>query len=296
MSHISTAYFVEQAVIAVTSLFMLGGAGSQLLLHRKKENSNLVKPVHKAFMYALLLAGILEMIWSIDPQGIWKIHTAISLAFIKDFVIISLSFCGQLWLDIYCRAIFQSLGRINLSQTPLWISSGTPLLLTIVVQVSLTILAITTGRQNPRSYFILFVTFVILCWSIGVTIALIYVLSIRKKAGLNFDNNDQKRVWMRMIRLVMFLWLIVIVAVALSVNSLLNNRTTTLQEAQVIADPTRYIPYTFYVFHVSAGILVYLGGKLPSVQQSQSSNERGIAVVVRQIETAHSHQKQSSKQ
>jgi hypothetical protein len=61
---------VEQALIITTSIFMLAGASSQLLLHKKSENSYEVKPMHKGFMNSLLFAGVLELIWSIDPRGI----------------------------------------------------------------------------------------------------------------------------------------------------------------------------------------------------------------------------------
>jgi hypothetical protein len=262
---VATAYYIEQCVVIALAIFMVAGSTWQLWLQSK--NSKEIKPVQRIYMRALLVSGILEIIWSIDPRGIWQILSAVAIAFIKDYVLIILSFCGLFYLDVFCRVVFEALGRHWFLQISSWITCGLPLLATIIVQIVLTVIAININQQQPRNYFICFLVFIILLWTSGITYSLIYIFSIRRKAGLNFLNNPrQKETWMRLVKLTIFLWLVVIAAMYMAVYYVLYNRrlNVTLQDTQVVANPARYEFYSFLVLHISAAILVYLYGKMPS--------------------------------
>jgi hypothetical protein len=264
---ISNAYYAEQVIILAFSVFMIVGSTSQLYLQSK--NPKNVKPLHKVYMSALLVAGILEFIWGIDPRGIWGLLSAMALAFVKDYVLVVLSFCGVFYLDIFCRVVFESLGRTWFLKIPQWLTCGIPLVVTVIVQIVLTMMTIPINDQEPRAYFIFFLVTVITMWTIGITISLVHIFSIRSKAGLNLSSNPaMKRNWSKMVKLAIALWIIVAAAMPVSILTIVVSRKRhyTLEQTQVIHDPAHYEFYPFLLFHIVSSILVYWIGKLPNEQ------------------------------
>jgi hypothetical protein len=215
------------------------------------------------FMRALLFIGILTNIWGIDPRGVWRILPVILLAFVKDYMFMVLVFCGLYYLDAFCRVVFESLGRTWFSRISKWITCGIPLLLTIILQLTLTGIAIKINRHAPRTYLQCFETFLIFLWTVGISYSAVFIYSLRRKAGLNLGTNqEQRKIWLRMIRLVVLLWIGVITAAILTYQSVVQNTETSLEDAQVIRDPSKYHPYTFLALYILGAILVYLHGKI----------------------------------
>jgi hypothetical protein len=276
MAVVAKLYYVEQCAIVALAIFMIVASTWQLKL-QSKDNKQ-VKSVPRVYMRALFLAGILELAWSIDPRGIWRILSAVAIAFIKDYVIVVLSFCGLYHLDAFCRVVFESLGRSWFLRVSNWLTCGIPLLLTIIVQVWLTVIAIKTNLQQPRNYFMIFLGFIVLLWTLGITCSLVYIYSVRQKSGLKFSSNAvHRKTWIRLIRITVFLWIVVVGAILLSIAYVVYNVKTqavTLLDTQVAPDSSHYEFYTFFPFHILGAILVFLYGK-----QSSKTNPKVPAAV-----------------
>jgi hypothetical protein len=260
---VASLYYVEQCWVVCLALFMVIGSTRELILHSK--NPREVKPIQKLFMTVLLVAGILELVWSIDPRGIWKILNALAIACIKDYALTIFSYCGMYYVDMFCRVVFESLGRTWVAKISKWITVGVPLLISIISQIWLTAIAVQVNLQLPRNYYVSILVFFISMLTLGITCAMLYTYSIRTKAGLNFNGNPAQRAsWQRLVKLVTFLWLVVLAAVFLAIYTLIINKKNqlTFEDAQVAADPARYEFYPFLVLHTSGAILVYQHGKM----------------------------------
>jgi hypothetical protein len=216
-------------------------------------------------MRALLFAGLLTTIWSVDPRGIWKVLTAPAVAFIKDYINITLMFCAFYYLDVFCRIVFESLGRNGFQNFSKWLTCGLPLIITIIVQVATVSIAIRTNMQLPRTFMICFLAFLVVLWSAGISISLLYVYSIRMRSGLDFtDNQTLRKPYIRLMKMAALLWVIAIAgsfAASLSVRASAQKKTS-FEAAQVVQDPSRYEFYEYIIFYIIGVILVYLNGKI----------------------------------
>jgi hypothetical protein len=99
--HVNPGYIAEQAIVAVGALATLTAVMLQFsLAWRLPENQPKVQIFHKIVLSSLLVFGILELVWSIDPRGVWKMHTTFSISVRRDWTILALlqaALYGGIW-------------------------------------------------------------------------------------------------------------------------------------------------------------------------------------------------------
>jgi hypothetical protein len=198
---IAIGYFVEQVLIIVWSLGMIAAAIWQLQV--QAQNPTITKPVQKTFIRILLLAGVIELIWSIDPRGVWRIYSAALIACIKDYVLITLNICVIFKLDIVCRVTFEILGIAWLYHAPQWLTCGSIMTLMVIVQAIATAFAVKLNRQGPRSFYILFFAIVFFLLAFGITWSMVYFFSVNKKVGVL--SIERQEAWKKLRKLTVLL-------------------------------------------------------------------------------------------
>eukprot|EP00475_Leptophrys_vorax_P028785 TRINITY_DN4187_c0_g1_i1.p1 TRINITY_DN4187_c0_g1~~TRINITY_DN4187_c0_g1_i1.p1 ORF type:complete len:306 (-),score=50.93 TRINITY_DN4187_c0_g1_i1:47-964(-) len=262
MKVVSGMYYGEQILILSWGLLAVVSSSLQIRLQKRPENSKDVKLIQFIFMRSLLVAGTLETIWGIDPRGIWNIYPALFLAFLKDFILITAIGCGVLWIDVYCRVLLETQGRVNVSFVSEWLTTGLVNIAHLISEVIPTIVGFKLDSQSPRSVYLWIAVTLVFIITAGATLCLSFVKRIRDKAGVKM-RIEQQRFWNRMVVIVSALWLCVVMAYAMLGIGINAYKDYSFSMAHIEEDPAVYHPYPFLLFHVLSLLIVYILGKLP---------------------------------
>jgi hypothetical protein len=268
MGKVATGYIIEQIVISC----FLGGATLAFAAWRvydqtREENKTLARPLHKRINGGLLVISIMELIWGIDPRGVWDIYPPEVIAACKDVILSGFISLGLVWMDAHLRILAESLGKVRVQAISEKISIGVPIVLTYLVALILLILSALTQANAYRAYFVYFLTGVICSECLAVTICLIHIIRIRTLSATHLGSgSEQLRKMKRLVIICVVIWFASIGSILVSFSSaaLVGN---TLRSSQIVEDKSHYIFYYLIVFQIAGVFLYFEAGRFHGANQ-----------------------------
>jgi hypothetical protein len=121
----------------------------------------------------------------------------------------------------------------------------------------------------------------------GISGSMAYFYSIKKKSGVGKEHSKSGKsgAWQRLVILTAILWIVVALAMSLSIRAYVIEGDTSLEEIQVTQFPELYEFYRFLVIHVTGGFLVYLHGKKRDDSAKKAVEVQAVAAKANQADT-----------
>jgi hypothetical protein len=227
-------------------------------------NLGRVQLLQKVIMGVLLVTGILEVVASIDPRGLWGIFGAFHVAVLRDLVFLVLLLGYVLWTDLVIRSIATFLHKLKTySEIPIWFTAGTPILITLVISVFMNYLGAQTNNLRFRIFFLFALVGLLCFYSLLMIVCKRFLLNmVSRAARKQADNGRLRRLRARFIAITVFCVLLSMLNIAQE------RRGFTFKDAVLFYESDQYIPYVAFAIHVLGAALLFHVAWLP-LRESQ---------------------------
>jgi hypothetical protein len=261
MGQVAIGYVVEQVVISFVAILVLIFASLQYFFAWKLHEP--ITLLHKSILSVIFIFGILELIWSVDPRGVWRFYSPFVIALLRDWIILCLLQAAFLWADLLLRSISFFISSIrHYNRWPIMLTSVSPILLLVVLSAALSYKASSTGDYLYRVIFTFSEAVVILLFSAFVLMSQLYLRQVMKSARGNnsadrgqFDGPGEYK---KLFRAGLLFITLSVVGIGFSFQNYLTKRTeNSFSSSQTVSDPAIYAPYTFFAAHM-CGIAIVL--------------------------------------
>jgi hypothetical protein len=292
---VASGYIIEQILICcVLGVVTLVYALWRIHKQQQPENAGAVRSLHRTFNQGLMVLAIAEIIWGVDPRGIWGIYPAELIAACKDFITSSLMCLGIVWMDAHLRILAESLGKMSVNMIPGVWTIGIPVFGTYVSAMILFILSAISQENKYRVYYIYFLEVMIFCECFAVTACLIRVMWVRKLAGLHVSHaSEQGKKMRRLVTIGIALWVAFLFGIFASYSSSLQ-ADISLTESQIPPNKTQYSVYVFLVLHFLGFAISFEAGRFqimprtPKTQPDRHSRQASRSAAGAEVQEASS--------
>jgi hypothetical protein len=284
MAKVAVGYIVEQVIICtVLGIASLSFSAWQVYNQRLPQNHTLVRPLHRRFNRALLIIAIVELMWGVDPRGVWDIYPPELIAACKDFITSSFMCLGVVWMDAHIRIMAESLGKVQVQVVSEAVTIGIPVCGTYLTAVVLLLCSTFTQSDNYRAYFIYFLHALIFCECIAVTVCLAYIMRIRKLAMHHISSGSEHlRKMKRLVINCIILWIVFLGTFYASFYAA--GQTGSLRASQIPTNKSKYSFYNFLLFHFLGFVFAFEAGRFQGVKQEShvtvNSRQASRSVIV----------------
>jgi hypothetical protein len=270
---VNPGYIAEQTLIAIGAVMALTAVLLQFFIAWKlPENEGKVQILHKIGLASLLVFGILELIWSVDPRGVWGLYSAFGISILRDWTILALLQAALLWGDLVIRSVSSFIKLVRLyDKIPVWLTSTVPIGALVILSVILTNEAVRTDNFLYRITYTFTSSSFICVFAVYAVSCLLFIRNTLKSARVSSDYttavfSDKFKKLFQTGLILSILSIVGFTFAVINFNSMRQGATFT--SGQLPQNRSVYEPFTFYFVHIFAALGVFYIVWLPLKPQS----------------------------